>query len=257
LAEIAKGPVFGTEGPAFATTQALKPGSRSATQIPAAATPKLSSRLASPVPTALITSAQVPTARIANPAALAANAKKPQFQKSQFQNSQPQYPQQQAKYKPNPEQYYRQPNYHSPQNHQRNIQSQLPAPPFPPQETAVNSHTFGHKLMELNKLYTNNKRFDGEHYDILDAKLKIFFKLYFRVNIEYENYAAAYSVMLKGKAKKFYYQHITGQNLSFDKITAKTRAFFHTTKNHQMYLNEWRTTMLKNVIATNPDKNLV
>jgi hypothetical protein len=40
-------------------------------------------------------------------------------------------------------------------------------------------------------------------------------------------------------------------------MTAKTRAFFHTIENHQMYLNEWRTTMLKNVIATNPDKNLV
>jgi hypothetical protein len=111
--------------------------------------------------------------------------------------------------------------------------------------------------MELNKLYTNNKRFGGEHYDILDAKLKIFFELCFRVNIKHENYAAIYSVMLKGKAKEFYYQHIIGQNLSFDKMTAKTRAFFHTTKNHQIYLNKWRTTMLKNVIATNSNKTLV
>jgi hypothetical protein len=217
----------------------------------------LSSRLATPVPTALVTSAQIPTAKIANPATLAANAKKPQFQESQFQNSQPKYLQQQAKYKPSSEQYYRQPNYHPPQNHQHNLQSQLPAPPFPSQKTAVGSRTFGHKLVELNKLYTNNKRFGGEHYDIHDAKLKIFFKLYFRINIEYKNYAAAYSVMLKGKAKEFYYQHIINQNLNFDKTTAKTRAFFHTTENHQMYLNEWRTTMLKNVIATNSDKNLV
>jgi hypothetical protein len=87
LAEVAKGPVFGTGGSAFATIQALKPGLRSAIPIPAAATPRLSSRLASPVPTALVTLAQVPTARTANPAILAANAKKPQFQ-----NSQPQYP---------------------------------------------------------------------------------------------------------------------------------------------------------------------
>jgi hypothetical protein len=92
LAKVAKGPVFGTEGPAFATTQALKPGSRSATPIPTAATPRLSSRLVTPVPTALVTSAQVPTARTANSATLAANAKEPQFQESQFQNSQPKYP---------------------------------------------------------------------------------------------------------------------------------------------------------------------
>jgi hypothetical protein len=86
--------------------------------------------------------------------------------------------------------------------------------------------------MELNKLYTNNKRFGGEHYNIFNAKLKIFFKLYFRINIGYKNYAAIYSVMLKGKVKKFYYQHIIDQNLSFDKITVKIRAFFHIIKNH-------------------------
>jgi hypothetical protein len=59
--------------------------------------------------------------------------------------------------------------------------------------------------MELNKLYTNNKRFNGEHYDIFDAKLKIFFKLCFQINIEYKNYAAIYNVMLKSKAENFYY----------------------------------------------------
>jgi hypothetical protein len=107
LAEVAKGPVFGTGGPAFATTQALKPGSRFATPIPTAATFRLNSKLATSVPIALVILAQVPTARIANPATLAANAKKPQFQKSQFQNLQPKYLQQQAKYKPNSEQYYR------------------------------------------------------------------------------------------------------------------------------------------------------
>jgi hypothetical protein len=79
LAKVAKGPVFGTEGPAFATTQALKPGSRFITPIPTAATSRLSSRLAIPVPTALVTLAQVSTARIANPAILTANAKNPSF----------------------------------------------------------------------------------------------------------------------------------------------------------------------------------
>jgi hypothetical protein len=82
LAEVAKGPVFGTGGPAFVTIQALKPGSRSATPIPAAATPRLSSKLATPVPIALVILAQISTIKIANPAILMANAKKTQFQKS-------------------------------------------------------------------------------------------------------------------------------------------------------------------------------
>jgi hypothetical protein len=55
LAEVAKGPVFETKNPAFATTQALKPRLRSAIPIPTAATPKLNSRLATSVPIALIT----------------------------------------------------------------------------------------------------------------------------------------------------------------------------------------------------------
>jgi hypothetical protein len=77
LAEVAKGSVFGTEGPAFATIQAFKPESRFATPIPAAATPRLSSKLATSVPIALVISAQVPTIKIANPAILAANVKEP------------------------------------------------------------------------------------------------------------------------------------------------------------------------------------
>jgi hypothetical protein len=77
LAEVAKGPVFGTKDPAFATTQAFKPGSRFAIPISVAATPKLSSKLATSVPTALVTLAQVLIARTANLAILAANAKEP------------------------------------------------------------------------------------------------------------------------------------------------------------------------------------
>jgi hypothetical protein len=82
LAKVAKGLIFGTEGSAFATTQAFKPGLQSAIPIPTAATFRLSSRLATSVLTTLVTLAQVPTARTANPAILAANAKEPQFQKS-------------------------------------------------------------------------------------------------------------------------------------------------------------------------------
>jgi hypothetical protein len=62
--------------------------------------------------------------------------------------------------------------------------------------------------------------------------------------------------MLEGKAQDFYYQHLSRQQLTYEDMVTKTRAYFHTPENHQLYLSEWRTTLLKDVIATNPDKDL-
>jgi hypothetical protein len=40
-------------------------------------------------------------------------------------------------------------------------------------------------------------------------------------------------------------------------MVAKTREYFHTPENYQLYLNEWRSTMLKDVISANLEKNLI
>jgi hypothetical protein len=39
-------------------------------------------------------------------------------------------------------------------------------------------------------------------------------------------------------------------------MVAKTREYFHTSENYQLYLNEWRSIMLKDVISANSEKNL-
>ena len=36
----------------------------------------------------------------------------------------------------------------------------------------------------------------------------------------------------------------------------RIRAYFHTPENHQLFLNEWRTTMLTTIITSNPEKDL-
>jgi hypothetical protein len=111
-------------------------------------------------------------------------------------------------------------------------------------------------LTDLNKFYTNELKFGGEFYDVLNAKLKVFYELCYKAGVIPENYNMAYGTMFKGKAQDFYYQHLSSQNLTFEKMVEKTREYFHTTENHQQYLNEWRTTMLRDVIAANFDKNL-
>jgi hypothetical protein len=38
-------------------------------------------------------------------------------------------------------------------------------------------------------------------------------------------------------------------------MVAKTRKYFHTFENYQLYLNEWRSIMLKDVISANSKKD--
>jgi lysyl-tRNA synthetase class I len=62
--------------------------------------------------------------------------------------------------------------------------------------------------------------------------------------------------MLTGKALDYYYQSVAPLNLQYEEILAQLNAYFHTSENYQLFLNEWRTVMLKDVIASNHDKDL-
>jgi hypothetical protein len=109
----------------------------------------------------------------------------------------------------------------------------------------------------LTKFYSGDDlKFGGDFYDVFDAKLKIFYDLCDKAGIGPGYYHSAYGTMLKGKAQDFYYQHLFRQQLTYEEMVTKTRAYFHTPENHQLYLSEWRTILLKDVIATNSDKNL-
>jgi hypothetical protein len=113
------------------------------------------------------------------------------------------------------------------------------------------------KMLEfLFKLYTNESKFGGEFYNVLNAKLQIFRNICRKVGIGPSDYRKAYNIMLEGKAKKFYYQYLNGKSYTFDNMITRIRAYFHISENYQLYFCEWRTIMLKNVIITNSDKNL-
>jgi len=131
-----------------------------------------------------------------------------------------------------------------------------PAPAPAPSEQPVPQYTGIHALTNLAKLYNDDMKFTGDLHDVLNIKLNIFYDLYTKAGVNESNYATAFGTMLKGKVQSFYYQHLTQKNLPFDAIVDRMRIYFHTPENHQLFLNEWRTTMLKDVIATNPDKNL-
>jgi hypothetical protein len=126
------------------------------------------------------------------------------------------------------------------------------APPFPPTQDLK-----AKALTDLSKLYNSETlKFGGEMYDILDAKLKIFREMCRKADVQPYHYHEAFSTMLKGRAHQFYYDHLTERGFGFDEMIRRTRDFFHTTENHQLYLQEWRSTTFHNVITQNPDKDL-
>jgi hypothetical protein len=61
--------------------------------------------------------------------------------------------------------------------------------------------------------------------------------------------------MLKDRASDFYYDSIIGKTTDFDTMVVMTRTHFKTKENRQMYLTEWKETILTKITASNPAKS--
>jgi hypothetical protein len=71
-------------------------------------------------------------------------------------------------------------------------------------------------LIDLIKFYTNNaKKYRGEVYDILNAKLQVFYNRCITVRVLEEQYYIAFLIMLKDRASDFYYDKITRRLYNF------------------------------------------
>ncbi|CAE7020344.1 hypothetical protein PTTW11_03048 [Pyrenophora teres f. teres] len=112
-------------------------------------------------------------------------------------------------------------------------------------------------LTNLPKVYSEEEKFSGDKYDVLNNKIVIFKDHCGKVGITTDaQYKLAVSTMLKGKASAYYYNYIAPLNLNYKSIIKRLGEYFHTSENYQMFLSKWRTIMLKDVIANNPDKTL-
>ena len=66
------------------------------------------------------------------------------------------------------------------------------------------------------KFYTNNtKKYGREVYNILNAKLQVFYDRYIIVGVPEEQYYIVFPIMLKDWASDFYYNKITGKLYNF------------------------------------------
>jgi len=93
-------------------------------------------------------------------------------------------------------------------------------------------------LVELVKLYSNEMKYTGEIYDILDVKLQIFYDCCRKIGIPKDQLHEAFSVMLRGRAHSFYYDKVTNRKYNFETMISLMRTHFKTEKNCQLYLAE-------------------
>jgi hypothetical protein len=94
-------------------------------------------------------------------------------------------------------------------------------------------------LTDLAKLYVNDDlKFGDEFYDMLNQKIKVYKSFCRMAGIPAKGYYEAYSIMLKGKARDFYYHYIDSQGFTFLEMIACIYTYFHIPENHQFYINE-------------------
>ena len=111
-------------------------------------------------------------------------------------------------------------------------------------------------LTDLSKLYIGDEdKYGGERYDVLELKLRIFRASCDRIGLQEEYYKKALPLMLKGRAKDFYYDKLMISGEEFGWMVSEITKHFETIENTQGYLKEWESTTFLSVILANPEKN--
>ena len=89
------------------------------------------------------------------------------------------------------------------------------------------------------KIYaSDNKKYRGEEYDILDVKLQVFYDCCTKVGLAESQFYLAYSIMLKGRASAFYFNKISRRLYDFARMVEMTKTHFETKERRQKYLTE-------------------
>ena len=108
----------------------------------------------------------------------------------------------------------------------------------------------------MTRQYNNaDDKYGGGLYDDLNTKLLKFYDVCGKIGLQEHHFHIAFSLMLKGKAEKFYLTKIKGKASNFLTMVGMMRAHFDTEENRQRSITEWRETTLPRIIAQNPTKS--
>lgn len=111
-------------------------------------------------------------------------------------------------------------------------------------------------IESMTRHYSNtDDKYGGGLYDDLDSKLIRFYDVCEKIGLQEHQFHIAFSLILKGKAEKFYFTRIKGKAKDFPGMVEMMRAHFDTEENRQRSLTEWRETTFPGIIAQNPEKS--
>lgn len=67
----------------------------------------------------------------------------------------------------------------------------------------------------------------------------------------------AFSTLLKGKARDYYYDNVTGQDYTFDTTKKMVKTHFETNERRQAILSKWDSIPFKKIIQKNENQSLI
>ena len=141
--------------------------------------------------------------------------------------------------------------------------SQLPQPPYTlmrelTTEEKEHRAVFSKLLATLTRLCTDADKYSGAMDDNFDAKRDLFLSHCAMAGMtEPDDFARAFSLMLKGDAKDYYLETAHGQELSFEEKASRIRERFYTEERMHALQRKWNAMSLRTVIKGNPEKSIL
>lgn len=130
-----------------------------------------------------------------------------------------------------------------------------PRPSVSPPDRPID---LGKRLGELNKQYTDDMRYKAALFDVFDIKFRIFEDVCYKTGIPEDLWHHAFSTMLAGRAKDFYYQRILRQGIRdpppLAEMISLVKQHFENSAQQQQYLTMWRDISFPKILEAHPDR---
>lgn len=110
-------------------------------------------------------------------------------------------------------------------------------------------------ISNLAKVYNyDGDRYSGLTSDNFDRKLSLFEERCDQASVSDEDKSRAFSIMLTGRARDFYFDNLRGKSMSFTQLTSAIKRRFITAEHERTLVREWDSLNLQTVIAENIGK---
>lgn len=118
-----------------------------------------------------------------------------------------------------------------------------------------NNPFYRNNIPNLSKAYFSDKdRYSGFPTDNFDRKLCLFNERCDQAGIPDDEKHRAFSIMLTGRARDFYFDHIRGSNCSFNDMTSSVKRRFITAEHVRTLVREWDSLTLEGIMSENVGK---